>query len=233
MSKEDATCELSSPPPEPYLFSALQSVKSLVSIVMGLALTHTIITLITNDSSQSAININVAPPVLSLSQIDPQSALCAIAVITAIVRFYHGNNQHLDLLYGESSRTRINHGPSSGIGGNFIVIMLQSVFFALMSFYVNGSRSLVFLFGALLLLDIFWYLANSTTTDADAAALDHQKKWMFNNLGFFVVLGALYYTNNGGWAVTAGAAAILVNTLIDFRISWSFYFPHPYAASSR
>jgi len=214
--------------PDPGLTSALISVKSLVSIVMGLALTHTIITLVTDESAHAvtASSGSAKPPLLSLSQIEPQYALCAIAVVTAIVRFYHGNNQHLDLLYGEASRTRKGQGSSAGIGGNFIVIMLQSVFFALMSFYVNGSREIIVLFGVLLLVDIFWYVGNLTTTDTDATALNHQRKWMINNLVFLVVLGGLYYANNDGWAVTAAACAILINTLIDFRISWRFYFPN-------
>lgn len=94
-----------------------------------------------------------------------------------------------------------------------------------MSFYVDGSRELVLLFGILLILDIFWYLANLKTTDTDPVALDTQRKWMMNNVSFLVVLVFLYSVKNEDVAVTAAAVAILANTLVDFRISWTTYFP--------
>lgn len=212
--------------PGPDLLAALSSVKKLVSIVMGLALTNAIITVVTDQTTEERIHGSKASlDLLPLSQISPESALCAIALVTAIVRFYHGNGQLLELLYGEGSRKEQNGPLSGGIGGNFIVIMVQSVLFALMSFYVNGNRSLILLFGLLLVIDIFWYVANLTTTDTDPEALGQQQRWMFNNFGFLAVLVGLYYANNNGWAVTAAAVAILLNTLVDFYISWNFYFP--------
>jgi hypothetical protein len=215
-------------PPYSGMASALNSVKGLVSIVMGLALTHTIITLVVTDGGPDGAHAQgsaATASVLSLSEIPVQSALCAVALITAIVRFYHGNNRFLDLLYGEKAAAQDGDVASGGIGGNFIVIMVQSVFFALMSFYVDGSRQLMLLFGLLLLLDIFWFLANLTTTDTDPTALNTQKKWMINNLSFLVILVVLYNIKNEEVAVTAAATAILANTLVDFKISWKTYFP--------
>lgn len=215
--------------PHPRLSAALSSVKSLVSIVMGLALTHTIVTVLSVEESGRQLGAqgsSASDPatVLPLSQVPVTSALCAVAIITAIIRFYHGNNQLLESLYGDSSDPEKSDAVS-GIGVNFIVIMVQSVFFALMSFYTDGDRQLILLFGLLLLLDILWYVANLTTTDTDPKALKHQQSWMLNNLCFLVVLVGLYYTNNGTWAVAAAAVAIILNTVNDFRISWEFYFP--------
>src|SRR4029077_16642934 len=133
----------------PRLLAALSSVKGIVSIVMGLALTHTILTVLsTGEDSGQLVGHGAAAgnqAILPLSQVPLTSALCAVAVITAIIRFYHGNNQLLESLYGESS-TPERTDMVSGIGVNFIVIMLQSVFFALMSFYVKGERQLILLF---------------------------------------------------------------------------------------
>jgi hypothetical protein len=214
--------------PHPGLAAALASVKSLVSIVMGLALTHTIVTVLSSDERGRASgrqNSGSDPAtILPLSHVSLTSALCAAAVITAIIRFYHGNNQLLESLYGDSSDPE-RSGAVSGIGINSIVIMVQSVFFAVMSFYVDGDRQLILLFALLLLLDIFWYIANIAATDTDPGALKQQRGWTYNNIGFLFILAVLYYTKNGSWAVTAGAMAIIVNTGNDFRISWEFYFP--------
>jgi hypothetical protein len=219
---------------DPRLPAALLSVKDLVSIVMGLALTHAILTLLTGGggSRMQALGSH-AEGVLALDQISPRAILCTLAVVTAIIRFYHGNNQLLELLFGESSEQNEADVASGGIGVNFIVIMVQSVFFALMSFYVDGSRELIAIFGLLLLLDIFWYVVNLTNNGADREALQQQRAWMLNNLGFLVVLAALYYTKNEGWAVTVGALAILANTVVDFALSWEFYFPPLTAGGER
>lgn len=207
------------------LTSALWSVKSLVSIVMGLALTHTIVTLLTTEQSEESTR-HVPGAVLSVSEIKPAAALSALALITAIIRFYHGNNQFLDLLYGAGGPGRHAADTAVGIGGNFIVIMIQSAFFALMSFYVNGSRQLMLLFMLLLVFDILWAVGN-LQADADPRAMQTQRNWMRNNIVFTLVLFGFYYTKNDSWAVTGAAGAILLNTIVDFKISWRTYFPPP------
>ena len=208
------------------LGDTIVSLKGIVSIVMGLALTNTIVTLVTGgstiDGSRAAADHS---GLLMLDQISGQAAVGALAVITAIVRFYHGNNQHVDYVYSRASADRRIRGraPRGGIGIDFLVIMIQSVLFALMSFYVDGNRELLLLFMVLLYFDVVWYVTSSTIV-IDSDVLAHQRRWMLNNIGFLAVISALYF-QNGDWAITAGMVAFLLNTVVDFWISWRFYFP--------
>lgn len=212
---------------EQALAGTIVSLKGIVSIVMGLALTNTIVTLVTGD----ATTVGGRPAeshglgLLTLDQISGQAAVGALAVITAIVRFYHGNNQHVDYVYSRVSANRRIRGraPRGGIGIDFLVIMVQSVLFALMSFYVDGNRELLLLFMVLLYFDIVWYVTTSTIV-IDSDVLGHQRRWMLNNIGFLAVISALYF-QDGEWAITAGLVAFLLNTVVDFWISWRFYFP--------
>lgn len=207
--------------PNPELAAALVSVKSLVTIVMGLALTNTIMTTLASGLERGP---GVHEP-LSNAHFTVESILCAAAIITAIVRFYHGNNQFLESMYGVDADPEKLNGGSIGIGVNFIVIMVQSVFFAVISFYVGGDTALIWIFGALLFLDILWWVANNTTVGRDLDAVKQQRAWMFNNLSFLALLVMLFSLRGHSWAVAAAAGVILANNLVDFRISWKFYFP--------
>ena len=206
------------------LADTIVSLKGIVSIVMGLALTHSIVTLVAGEPITGAADR--ASSTLALGQVPLQSVICALAVITAIVRFYHGNNQHVDFVYSRASAQRRIRGraPRGGIGVDFLVIMVQSVLFAVMSFYVDGSRELLLLFMVLLYFDIVWYITSSTIT-IDSDVLEHQRRWMLNNIGFLAIISILYFQGDASWTVTAGAVAILLNTVVDFWISWGFYFP--------
>jgi len=209
------------------LDDTIVSLKGIVSIVMGLALTNTIVTLVTGGSTivgNHAVGDH-STGFLRLDQISGQAAVGALAVVTAIVRFYHGNNQHVDYVYRRATANRRIRGraPRGGIGIDFLVIMIQSVLFALMSFYVDGNRELLLLFMVLLYFDIVWYVTSSTIV-IDSDVLAHQRRWMLNNIGFLAVISALYF-QDGDWAITVGLAAFLLNTLVDFWISWRFYFP--------
>lgn len=203
--------------------SALASLKSIVSIVMALALTNTIVGLLAAPSSKG---------IAALSSIDEWHAVCSVAVIGAIVRFYHGNNRLVDRLYIPKGATR--HAPEpQGLALDFLVIFTQSVMFAVLSFYAAPRRELLLLFGVLLLFDIIWYVATLRLPDpaewrAYEEARNTQRKWMLNNLIFgsavwVCYVGYLQHTGARAW-IYVGAIAIVVNTLVDFYISADLYF---------
>jgi hypothetical protein len=77
----------------------------------------------------------------------------------------------------------------------------------------------------LLFFDILWAVGNIQADETDPVAIRTQRNWMRNNIAFAIALGGLYYTKNDSWAVTAASCAILLNTLVDFIISWRIYFP--------
>jgi hypothetical protein len=201
--------------------SILDSLKGIVSIIMGLALTNTIIVLVTHGTYTD---------IVQLSSLDEWSIVCSVAVVATIIRFYHGNNRFVDSNYApwRSTETR-GRGPAprGGLGVDFLVIFVQSVIFAVISFYATPRRELLLLFSILLVFDIFWYVATAQT-DRDPKAQKYHRRWMQNNLGFGLVILVCYFEflqhkHATGW-LDAGALLIAGNTLVDFVISWDLYF---------
>jgi hypothetical protein len=204
--------------------SVLLSLKEIVSIVMGLALTNCVMVLITQGHYNT---------VTALSALPLASVLYSLVLIANIVRFYHGNVRHMDTLYGNPGHRLMTsvhgHGPAplGGLGIDFIVVFLQSIIFAVISFYASPRREFLLLFMILLSFDLVWNILTQQVTH-DAKDLIHQRRWMLNNLVGVVGILVLYLKYKQDHSVAyldIGAAVLAVNTLVDFVISWRFYFP--------
>jgi hypothetical protein len=201
--------------------SILDSLKGIVAITMGLALTNTIVVLVTHGTYTS---------IAKLSSLHVWAIVCSAAVIASIIRFYHGNNRFMDSNYAPWVPTETRgrgRAPRGGLGVDFLVIFAQSVLFAVISFYSAPRRELLLLFDVLLVFDIFWYLT-TVQVERDSRAQKYHRRWMQNNLGFGLLILVTYfeYLQHGharGW-LYAGAVLIACNTLRDFIISWDLYF---------
>jgi hypothetical protein len=201
--------------------SVLLSLKEIVSIVMGLALTNSVLALITNHHYTS---------VLTLSALPLSGVLYTLVLIMNIVRFYHGNMRHMDSLYGVPARKLAlsTHGSLGSLGVDFSVVFLESVVFAVISFYAGHRADFVLLFLILLAIDLLWNIV-TLQEGSEARDVSHQRGWMVNNVLAVVALLALYfgYQNHHHDLVLLHVAVgvVALNTVIDFAISWKFYFP--------
>jgi hypothetical protein len=207
--------------------SVLHSLKEIVSIVMGLALTNCVLVLITHGRYTG---------VSALSALPLSSVLYSLVLILNIVRFYHGNLRHMDTLYGYSARTSAartsaasTHGPAplGGLGIDFIVVFLESIIFAVISFYASPRREFLLLFMILMAFDFIWNIVTQQES-SEVRDLPHLQRWMLNNLLGVVVILVLYLEykqHHKEVYLDLGAAMLAMNTLIDFAISWRFYFP--------
>jgi len=204
------------------VMSAITSLKSIVSIVMALTMTNTLVLLVTNGNYSE---------IRSVGDLQPRSALFATLLIINVVRFYHGNIRHVDAVYSgrESLHPADRPSPRGGLGVDFMVILLQSLLFAVMSFYLNRPQQLLALFSGLLTFDVVWTLLVQQPSP-DSLALKHQGRWMLNNVTALIALLVLYAAVRGGEEnilIYGGAAIVLINAIADFIISWHFYFPTP------
>jgi len=208
--------------------SVLQSLKEIVSIVMGLALTNCVLVLITRGEYTHVEDLSVLPV---------SSALYSLVLIVNIVRFYHGNLRHMETLYGRTAqkvRASVHgHGraPFGGLGIDFVVVFMQSIIFAVMSFYATGHngprREFLLLFMVLMAFDLVWNIMTQQAMN-DAKELRHQRRWILNNLVAVVAILVLYLKFKQHQEVVyldIGAGVLATNTIVDFVISWGFYFP--------
>lgn len=200
--------------------SALASLKEIVSIIMGLALTNSILALITLHHYTS-----VAP----LSALPVWSVLFTLVLVANIIRFYHGNVRHVDSLYGESARevAACTHGSLGNLGLDFTVVFIQSIIFAVLSFYASRRPDFLLLFIILLMFDLIWNIVTQQEA-SEARDVSHQRGWMLNNVVGVLALVVFYMAYQEHHHVVwleVGAAVVAVNTLADYVISWKFYFP--------
>lgn len=216
----------SSPPPQPAadVTSALSSVKSIVAIVNGLTLTNTLLILITGGHYSNVTPLNKVPLV---------NVAFSVVLIANIVRFYHGNIRHLDSAYGSESAARAASGrhapPRGGLGVDFFVVFVQSLIFAVASFYAGRHSEFVSLFIVLLIFDIFWSIYAQQSAGGTATSGAPQREWLLNNLGAVIFLVVFYLIHRAhpaeSWSLDVALGGLAITTIVDFVLSWGFYFP--------
>jgi hypothetical protein len=202
--------------------SVIASLKEIVSIVMGLALTNTVVVLVTGGHYSS---------IRSLRHVPLSTTLYSIVLVATIVRFYHGNMRHIEHVHGrvsvEDRYARRDPPLRTGLGIDFIVVLVQSMLFAVESFYASRRQEFLTVFVVLLILDITWFLIN-LREDPTSEVVKHQRNWMFNNFSALVLIGFSFYKfgiSHRDVYLDIGAGIMAVNTIVDFVISWTFYFP--------
>ena len=188
---------------------------------MALTLTNTLVLLITGGDYAT---------VRGLDDLPGEGALYSTLLVVNLIRFYHGNMRHLDVVYlahPESDAPPDVKPQRGNLGLDFFVIFGQSVLFAVTSFYASGRQEFILLFIILLFVDIVW-IVSAQQQAADERAFTHQRRWMLNNLCALVGLLLVYAGVPGDdrlvYLYVAGGI-IAVNTILDFAFSWHFYFP--------
>lgn len=200
--------------------SAVASLKEIVTVIMALTMTNTLVLLLTGGDYSFTRD---------LADIPAETAIFSGLLILNIFRFYHGNIRHLDSVYGweEHRGPIIRPEPRGGLGVDFFVILAQSILFAVMSFYASHPTELLALFTVLLISDVIWTLVVQQPGE-DEAWFSHQKRWMLNNFLTLMAILVVYAIVGGhrtDGLIYAGGAAMLLNAVFDFGISWKFYFP--------
>jgi hypothetical protein len=199
------------------LNSAVTSLKQIATIVTGVTATNGIIVLLTA-GQYTAIR--------SLSNVPRDSMFLFLILITNIIRFYHGNIRLLDDFYGSDTNL-----PRDGrnLGVDFFVVFIQCIAFAAMSFYLDHADEFFAIYIGLLVIDIIWFTLSRSRAE-DNAEFKRQRNWTLNNVG--AVVAMLLCTIALGPAgpdvyFVARVVIVCLNTVIDYIISWKFYFPFP------
>lgn len=204
---------------EPEIESTTSSLKSIIVIVAGLAITNAIVTVLSKNGLQT------------ISNLDLDSISLFTIFLMNVIRFHHGNVRHLDTTYKEElGKVNITHKPVGSSGKtalDFFVIFIQSILFAWMSFLLKVPTEFFGLFTLVLLIDILWYLTVHGMAK-DKESFQHQKRWTINNIVSLLLLIALFLKADKigiTWFTYASAIVAGSNSVVDFWISWSFYFP--------
>jgi hypothetical protein len=140
-----------------------------------------------------------------------------------ILPFYQGMNRFLLLNYGGESASQ-HHYSAIALIIDGVAFMAESAVFFAMSRNLANSRWR-YLYGIvlfLLLIDSCWGLTVLART-SDPTVLG----WVVLNIAFSIVLVILIWRGpkfSDSSVAIAGTAAMLIRTIIDYWISWDFYF---------
>jgi hypothetical protein len=193
---------------------AVKSLEEIIMIINGLTITNAVVILLTN-GTYNTIN--------SLKNISLNNWVLFIVLITNIIRFNHGNIRLLDdyyIIQNEDNKTRLNILPF-----DFFAIFTTCLLFAFISFYINSYLSFFSLFLIIFIIDILWYLI----TSKECTNLNIQKQrrvWFLNNFIFLIPLALFLFMFTNYYNLYTLSLILLVNTGIDYWLSWNFYFPH-------
>ena len=199
--------------------STISSLKSIVTIIAGLAITNSIVRLLVANNAASLDNVSIEALVLFL------------LFTLNVIRFHHGNVRHLDTTYSATpGKAVVSQKPVQSAGRtalDFSVIYSESVLFALLSFLIGKPTEFYPVFTVLLGIDVLWYLCVHTMV-TDRRVFVHQKKWALNNvLTLFALVITFIISGRMGPIMyfCVGITCVIANTIVDFAISWQFYFP--------
>ncbi len=151
-----------------------------------------------------------------------------LAFIALIIPFYHGAVRHLYATYVEqSASTRVK---SWAVFFDFLVLFGEGCAFVFLAAHADDART--FLFGVVTLLgiDCVWGVF-ATAGIAGSNAQKAEMKWAAINvitIILIIVIDVIIVKGIHGWSFWTALCLlciILLRTIIDYGLSWAFYFP--------
>lgn len=202
--------------------SAVVTLKEVLAIVTGLTITNGLIVLVTG----GGYDVIRTPSEFDLVTL----ALFGILVLN-LARFYLGNVRLLDDCYLASYGRQTTGGTEriQNLALDYWVVLITGILLASLSFYLGDPPTFFLIFSVILLVDILWFVI--TWKDSQDLGVRTQRRWWtINNVGFvlFVAYGATVPPTTESRLWVAPFAAVLANTVLDYTLSWRFYFfTHP------
>jgi len=195
--------------------SAVSSLKSIFSVLMGLSVTNTLVVLIHEGKSGIA----------TLAEIDRLHVVFAGVLLFTIARFYLGNVRHVDDFYVAGSVDGMPLDPRANTAGRFIadfaVLLLEALMFGLASFYVVHPTNFIEIVMVLLVVDIMW-------TFSDLGVAPHSGFWLYNNLVHLAAIAVCFALHiqydHSQVPFYFAIGLLLTNGILDFAGNRGFYF---------
>jgi hypothetical protein len=152
-------------------------------------------------------------------------SLCGVllfsALITTIVRFYHGNMRYLVQEYLDETK----RPGTSGIIADYIFLVFQSLVFSAATFYQFEFAVFHVLFLVLFFTDAAWWFFVWRRIRSRLSETDAQVNWMVTNLLTSAVLLGLFMVEDEPVAICLFCGVVAANMVVDYWINWRYYFP--------
>ena len=223
------------------------TLREIITIVMGIAFTTAIVMFLTQGVFPDGTGGHPIP----LGTFQMESVLAFIAVLTAIVRFFHGNVNYLSSVYSVIDAVAINRKYQYRLAVDFLFIFVQAMLFCGLAVYQVRPYDFYRIFTLLFFVDGVWFLivyafkrlqfrpGGLTSDDVapDRRQPDEPKVvfWIVGNLatGTLMLLLVPGVMSPTGLCTEQGSldcqhllfALIAVNTVADYWLNHDLYFP--------
>lgn len=196
--------------------NAVKSLVSLYTVVIGVALSVSVLTLI--------------DPKVGLSAVTGGSVLLFGAFVATLLPFYHGALRHLDDAYLENESTQIKDGA---LIVDFLLLFFHAMAFVVLALLIHRPVDFAWLLIGVLSIDVIWaiftHFGSSSTAPGGA-----EGKWGIINFLFvcvavcYLVIQGIYFgTGSSDDAKVAVPVFVFaaIRTVADYVWCRKFYFP--------
>lgn len=198
--------------------NALRTLTSLYTVVIGVALSSSILKLIDSD--------------IGLASVETQSLLLFIAFIITLFPFYHGALRHLDDAYIENDSSHIKDGA---LMIDFLLLFFHGMAFVVLSLMLKKPGDFALVLISVLSIDVIW--GAFTYFGSSAKGSVAEGRWLLINVATVLISGIcipvfgldmLSLTNEVSYKVAWVIFGVaIVRTFADYASCWKFYFPSP------
>jgi hypothetical protein len=196
---------------EKILERTVDGLQKVYAVVVALALGQAIRGLVTSPRADTLATFSEV-----LARIPPFGAF-----LVTLVPFFHGMNRHLDRCYLDRSIAFPRWGAFLF---DFCVFFVQSSLLFLIALSLSDPPRAFLFVGLLLFLDVLWGLTSHAINPSPG---EHPLRWAVVNivtLPVGVMLTVLSVVPDGArpWILFGLTCA---RTIVDYKVSWPFYFP--------
>jgi hypothetical protein len=197
--------------------NSVRHLEGLYTVVVGLGLSLSILNVVDPKLEGLPIRIDLLPYFISF--------------LVTIIPFYHGALRHLYITYVEKEGKQVRNGA---LLADFVMLFIESCFF--LGLAVLITKPLFFAWGlaTLLLFDSVWGFTAHIGFSQDVKP-KAEVRWALINLlttAGLVIYFCLIDMVPIGASVQAGAKLAIglivisvLRTVIDYAVSWNFYYP--------
>lgn len=194
--------------------NSVKQLSELYNVVIGVALSLAIYN--TTDTTAQFIPIKI------------DTIVNFLTFLVLILPLYHGAVRHLFATYVEDGgSSRIKAGA---LLADFFLLFIEGCLFVMMATAIANTSTLAWIIVTLLVLDSLWgFLAWIAFTGAQSQF--SEKKWAVINIitASILVIGVFFsnnlISNNAYKAHFSLFIVIWLRTIIDYMLTWDFYFP--------
>jgi hypothetical protein len=195
--------------PNKVIERSVDSVARIYAIVIGLALSQSVKSLVTRDVHGTA-------------DLSPDKLLAGtpalVAFLFTVVPFWHGMNRHLDRCYLEKTGAV----AQGALLFDFAVFFLEATLLFIASWSLRSGLVTFYCLGIVLAADMVWgFISHQIHFPGQKS---HVASWATINIvaGFVAILVIAFPFNQKPWVLMFIAIA---RSIVDYWRGWQFYFP--------